>query len=112
MVGPAVQTRVGNLDLGAQWLYRDDTDPAFTGAAANTVTRGGFAEVNWWPTGRGTRALLTGLYNDVRSPGADYRSMTLNASWLYMRNIRLALEGTYEFEGKTTSVGVGVVTAF
>ena len=112
MAGPAVQARVGNLDLGMQWLYRDDSDPTFTGANDLTVTRGGFAEVNWWPTGRGTRALVTGLYNDVSSPGADYRSLTLNASWLYMRNIRLALEGTYEFEGKTTSLGLGMVTAF
>jgi len=112
MIGPAVQARVGNVDLGAQWLYRDDTDPTFSGTAGDVVTRGGFAEVNWWPKGRGSRGLLTGLYNDVRSPGADYRSVTFNASWLYMRNIRLALEGTYEFEGKTTSVGVGFVTAF
>lgn len=112
MVGPVLQTHLGNCDVGVQWLYRDDTDPAFTGTASNVVTRGGFAEVNWWPTGRGSRGLITGLYNDVRSPGADYRSMTVNASWLYMRNIRLALEGTYEFEAKTTSVGVGFVTAF
>jgi hypothetical protein len=112
MAGPALQTRSGNVDLGAQWVYRDDTDPTFLGVGAHTVTRGGFAEVHWWPTGRGSRALITGLYNDVRTPGADYRSLTLNASWLYMRNTRLSLAGTYEFEGRTTGIGAGIVTAF
>ncbi len=113
MLGPALQTQVGNLDFGIQYLYRDDTNPDFAGPTL-TTTRGGFAEVTWHPQGRGNRLLVTGLYNLVESSrtGADYESATLNLSWLHARNVRLAAEATWDLVADRVAFGLGVVTAF
>jgi hypothetical protein len=114
MVGPMVKIEHGNLAAGAQFVYRDDSDAEFDGAGALTTTRGGFAEVAWWPQGRGSRLLFTGLYNRVESgdPAAHIESATLNASWLAARNLRLAAEGTWDFLGDRAGIALGVVTAF
>ena len=115
MVGPAVQARFGAVDIGAQYLYRDDSDPDFVGGAPPEVTtRGGFAEVNWWPRGRSGRWLVTGLYNSLNSstPGLDYETGSVNLSWLYGRNLRLASEFTYDLVIERGSVALGLVTAF
>ena len=115
MVGPAVQARFGAIDIGAQYLYRDDSDPDFAGFAPTEVTtRGGFAEVNWWPSGRSGRWLVTGLYNSLNSstPGLDYETGSMNLSWLYGRNLRLASEFTYDLVAERGSLALGLVTAF
>ena len=115
MIGPAVSARFGAIDIGAQYLYRDDSDPDFLGGApAEVSTRGGFAEVNWWPRGRSGRWLVTGLFNSVNSstPGLDYESGSLNLSWLYGRNLRLASEFTYDLVVERGSLALGLVTAF
>jgi hypothetical protein len=114
MIGPSAVLQLGSVDFSAQYLYRDDSDPDFTGGAALTTTRGGFAEVKWWPQGHGNRTLVTGLYNviDTSTPGADYETASLNFSYLYARNLRLAAEYTRDLVGNSNSVGFGIVTAF
>ncbi len=114
MVGPMVKVDRGPLAAGVQLLYRDDTDADFSGGGALTATRGGFAEVAWWPRGRGSRGLFTGLYNRVESgdPAARTETFTLNASWLAARNMRLAAEGTWDFLADRTEIALGIVTAF
>ena len=115
MVGPALQARLGALDLGAQYVYRDDSDPDFTGGAPPLVTtRGGFVEATWWPAGRSNRWLVTGLFNSVNSsqPGLDYESGALNLSWLYARNLRLASEFNWDFVADRAGLALGLVTAF
>lgn len=115
MVGPAVQARLGAVDVGAQYLYRDDSDPDFVGGTPPEVsTRGGFAEVNWWPRGRSGRWLVTGLYNNLDSstPGLDYETGSVNLSWLYGRNLRLASEFTYDLVAERGILALGLVTAF
>ncbi len=113
MVGPSIQTAVGNVDLGLQYLYRDDTNPDFLGPAL-TTTRGGFVEAIWHPRGRGDRLLVTGLYNLIQASrtGADYESATLNVGWLYARNLRLSAEATWDLVAERATFGLGVVTAF
>jgi hypothetical protein len=114
MIGPSAVLQLGSMDFSAQYLYRDDSDPDFTGTTALTTTRGGFAEAKWWPQGHGNRTLVTGLYNiiDTSAPGADYESATLNLSYLFARNVRVAVEYTRDMVGNSNAVGLGVVTAF
>jgi len=114
MVGPAVKFDHGNLAVGAQFVYRDDTDADFDNAGPTMVTRGGFAEVSWWPQGRGTRLLFTGLYNRVDSDdaAAHVETATLNTSWLAARNVRLAAEGTWDRLADRAGIALGFVTAF
>lgn len=114
MIGPSAVLQLGRVDFSAQYLYRDDSDPDFIGAPGRTTTRGGFAEVKWWPQGHGQRTLVTGLYNAIETstPGADYETATLNFSYLFARNVRLAAEYTRDLAGRSNAVGLGVVTAF
>jgi hypothetical protein len=114
MLGPMVKVEHGNLAAGAQFVYRDDSDADFDGAGSLTTTRGGFAEVSWWPQGRGSRLLFTGLYNRVESgdPLAHVETATVNSSWLAARNVRLAAEMTWDFLGDRADLALGVVTAF
>lgn len=112
MIGPMARLSAGPVDLGAQYVYRDDTDPTFTGTDDLTITRGGFAEALWWPQGRGGRLLVTGLYNLIQRPGDDYQTATANLSWLAARNLRLAAEGTWDIEMEQAHISLGFVTAF
>ncbi len=114
MLGPALNLSRGGFDLGGQFLWRDDTNPLFLGAASPARTRGGVVEAMWWPLGRGNRALVTGLYNAIASDdaAAEYETVTINGSWLYARNIRLAAEATYDFTAGQPRVALGLVTAF
>ncbi len=114
MIGPAAAVSHGRWDVAGQFVWRDDTNPDFFTLAQTVRTRGGFAEALWWPRGRGTRLLVTGLYNHITSddPTADYETATLNISWLYARNMRLAAEGTWDFLFDEPRVALGLVTAF
>jgi len=116
MIGPSAVLQLGQVDLAGQFLYRDDSDPDFTGAGpALTTTRGGFAEAKWWPQGHGNRTLLTGLYNRISTnaaAGGSYEAASINFSYLFARNVRLATEYTRDLVNNSNSVGFGVVTAF
>lgn len=114
MAGPSLKFEGASVAAGGQYLYRDDSDAAFDGPGARTRTRGGFAELTWWPQGRGSRLLLTGLYNNVTSDdaAADMETGTFNVSWLAARNVRLAGELTLDLLADRGSVALGVVTAF
>lgn len=114
MVGPGAQVDLGSWQLGGQFVWRHDSDPTFDGAHPDAKTDGGFAEATFWPSGRGGRVVLTGLYNRISSdvPGNQYETGTVNASWLYRRNLRLAAEGTYDLLAKRFRGSVGFVTAF
>jgi hypothetical protein len=114
MAGPAVQFGYGPFDVGAQWLYRDDTNPGFSGLPVSSIARGGFVELAWWPRGRGGRWLVTGLYNavDATGLGADYESATVNLSWLRARNLRMATEATWDPIAEKLILSMGFVTAF
>lgn len=114
MTGPAVQFEHGSLQLNGQYIWRYDSDPTFDNAYPKTRTNGGFVEATWWPRGRGTRFIATGLYNRVESDAteANYETATLNLSWLARRNVRLAGEVTWDFLTDHPRVGLGFMTAF
>ena len=114
MAGPALQITDANVEVNAQYLWRGDTDPTFDGASPDATTSGGFAEIVWWPQGRGSRLIVTGLYNrvDSEAPGAQYETGTVNVGWLLRRNLRLAGECTWDFIGDQPRAALGIVTAF
>lgn len=115
MIGPMLRWEGARLSAGAQYLYRDDSDPTFAGAGTPRVeTTGGFAEVLFWPQGRGSRVVLTGLYNQVSSddPAIEVETASFNASFLAARNVRLAAEGTWDLFADRGVLSLGVVTAF
>lgn len=115
MIGPMVRWEGSRVSAGAQYLYRDDSDPAFAAAGTPRVTTtGGFAELLLWPRGRGTRVVVAGLYNQVRSddPSIEVETATFNASYLAARNVRLAAETTWDLFADRGTVALGVVTAF
>lgn len=115
MIGPALTLSAGAVEFNAQWLWRRDTNPTFLSFGARTIeTSGGFVEALWWPAGRGGRTLVTALYNGIASDlaGADYETATLNLSWLYARNLRLAGEFTWDLVAEEPRLALGIVTAF
>lgn len=114
MAGPAATVGWGRLEFSGQYVMREDTDPDFLGIRVDAQTRGGFLEGHWWPRGRGTRWLVTGLYNNIESDvaGGDYETGTMNLSWLHRRNLRLSAEATWDFLSEEPRVAFGLVTAF
>jgi hypothetical protein len=109
------------FDLGKQWslsleyLERRDDDPFFTALNGPTyVTRGGFAELHFFPKGQDGRWVLTALYNKVSSddPAAEAETASLTANYLLARNIRLVLEGGRDLVADASRITVGLVTAF
>jgi len=114
MTGPSVQLERGNLQLNGQYVWRYDSDPTFDQAFPKARTNGGFLEAVWWPRGRGSRIVATGLYNRIDSDveEAKYETATVNVSWLARRNVRLAGEVTWDFLADHPRAALGFVTAF
>lgn len=104
------------VELNAQYVYRNDTNPfrLSNTSGTRTITRGGFAELLVSPKGPDSR--LTGhlLYNYVDSDQSDlkYQSYTAGLGYLLARNVRLIGEYTYEQEHKDSKVTLGIITAF
>jgi hypothetical protein len=109
------------VDLGEKWqlnleyLERRDEDPFLIGSVGDDFkTRGGFAELHFFPKGQDGRWALTALYNKVNSddPAADAENASLTANYLLARNVRLMLEGARDFVADASRITIGIVTAF
>jgi len=116
------------IDLGEKWamslevLERRDDNPDFvTSAHPSYRTRGGFAELHFFPRGQNGRYVLSALYNKVTSdyeggfesfedPSAESGSLTLN--YLFARNVRGSAEVGRNFETDTSRVSFGLALAF
>lgn len=100
--------------LNAQFLYREDDDPFFTGTGGTVETSGGFAELHWFPQGQNGRWAVTGLYNRVDSDddAADRETVSLTLNWLQDRNFRVLLEGEKDIEASVLRATVGLISAF
>lgn len=82
--------------LSMEYLERRDDNPFFDDVPRPELkTRGGFAEIHWFPRGQDGRVIITGLYNKVSSDDdfVDREGYTLTVSHLLARNARLLLEG-------------------
>jgi len=100
--------------LNAEFLYREDDDPLFGGAGDLHCTRGGFAELHYFPQGQDGRWVVSGLYNKVASDDneADRETISVTANHLIARNVRLLIEAGQDLGAKATRATVGLVAAY
>lgn len=115
-LGPDLVLDLGpKAQLNVQYLERRDDDPLFAGSGApEWKTRGGFAELHYFPRGQDGPWALSALYNKVDSddPNARWHSASLTVSHLLARNVRLIVEGGREVEHDSGRVSIGISTAF
>jgi hypothetical protein len=123
MLGANATVDVGEVQLNAQFLHREDASPTFTPGEARAITNGGFAEALWHPTG--SRWYAIALYNlvDTDRPLLDvglggpvgvrrYEALTGGVGYLVQRNVRVYAEGTWDRELDATQWTLGLTTAF
>ena len=104
-----------NWQLNLEYLERHDEDPFLVGRVGDDLkTRGGFAELHFFPKGQDGRWALSALYNKVDSddPAAEAENASLTANYLLARNVRLMLEGARDFVADGSRITIGFVTAF
>ncbi|MBP7149215.1 MAG: hypothetical protein KBD01_16925 [Acidobacteria bacterium] len=115
-IGPDFVAMLGDkLEISLEYLRREDDDPYFVGpGATDIVTKGGFAEVQWFPRGQDGRWTLSALYNKVSSDdeAAEFENGSVTLNWLLARNARLSLEGERDLRRDATRVSAGIVAAF
>ncbi len=115
-LGPDVALTLGkNWQLNAAFLERRDEDPFLVGRRGPDLkTRGGFAELLFFPQGEDGRWALAALYNQVDSdvPAAKAEDASLTLSYLVARNLRANGEVFYDLDRDDTRVSFGLVTAF
>lgn len=107
-----------HLVINIQYLFRTDSQLYDEDAAimlTNVGTQGGYLEAVLAPKGDMSKFYLTGLLNLVESDyePLDYKSATLNFSYVLRRNVRLLTEFTWlDSEEKYTKVSAGFMAAF
>ena len=115
-IGPDFVVDLGEKwQLNADYLKRTDDDPYLVGyEGAKYETKGGFAELHFFPGGQDGRWVVSALYNKVESDDAqaNAESASLTGNYLIARNLRLLLEAARDLNADTTRVSVGVITAF
>ncbi|MEP0772953.1 MAG: hypothetical protein HRF46_01140 [Acidobacteriota bacterium] len=104
-----------NLQFNLQYLQRKDTNPyRGTRPVRDVHTRGGFAELLYFPQGPDGPWALAALYNRVASDDdqADYESASLTLTRLLARNVRVNGELARDLENRSWRLSAGFVTAF
>jgi hypothetical protein len=119
IIGPSL-----NLDfnehfmINLQYLLRSDShlyDEANMVMLSDLGTQGGYLEAILAPKGDRSKLYLTGLLNYVESDyePLDYKSATLNLSYVLRRNVRLLTEFSWvDSEEKYGKVSCGFMAAF
>ena len=120
---------IPKLQLNAQYLDREDTNPffAYEEAEFSTQMDGIIAELIYWP--RGDRSKFYGalLYNYInlgtdenladeltlnRLDERDYQTVTAHIGHMALTNVRIGLEGTYDLERENFRGGIGIMAAW
>jgi hypothetical protein len=123
--GPDINVGVGPLELTAQYLVREDSNPLFDNVHMDLQTTGIVAELIFAPQLDRSRWYLTALYNNITSDIDDvqdlqgygavpigYHTATLSGTYLLSRNLRLVAEFTRELDEDTNRFVMGFVTAY
>ncbi|HEX6308167.1 MAG TPA: hypothetical protein VFZ69_08270 [Longimicrobiales bacterium] len=123
--GPDATLDIGMLQLNAQFLRREDTNPLFLGTDDRTIVNSAFLEAIYGPFGTDGRWAVAGLYNwidadapivSLRSgedaPLARYHTVSAGLHYLLWRNVRLMGETGYDIEAERTRFTVGATLAF
>jgi hypothetical protein len=101
--------------LNVQYLERRDDDPFYRGAGGpDFETRGGFAELLYFPRGHDGHFSLTLLYSRVDSDdaAAESENVSLGFGYLLSRNVRFIAEVGRDERGDRNTASIGLVTAF
>ncbi|MCX8160761.1 MAG: hypothetical protein N3G18_07500 [Candidatus Saccharicenans sp.] len=118
MLGGDLTLSSPKLELNVQYVERRDNNPYFYILTPEKVsTRGGFAELLYFPKGDDSRWYAAGIFNwvDSEQPDIKYTSVGVHYGYLLRRNMRATVEGTYVFKSelpKHFRLGVGLITAY
>ena len=123
--GPDFNVGVGPLELTAQYLVRQDSNPLFNNVNTDLQTSGIVAELIFAPKLDRSRWYLTALYNNITSDLDDienlsdlgaspigYHTATLSGTYLLSRNLRLIAEYTRDLDRDVNRLVMGFVTAY
>lgn len=124
--GPDFNVGVGPLELTAQYLIREDSNPLFNNMTTDISTQGIVAELIFAPKLDRSRWYLTALYNNITSDLDDYpeevenagaslmayHTATLSGTYLLSRNLRLLAEYTRDLERELNLFTLGFITAY
>lgn len=101
-----------NIELTAQYLNRNDSNPVFGNAHKDVNTDGYIAELVYSPDMNNSKYYITALYNNIDSDLYKYQTATLSYTYLVARNLRLVGEYTYDLENEHNRFILGVIGAF
>lgn len=113
MYGPDVAVTLGDkLTLVGQYLLRTDSRPAE--GSKDLDTQGAVGELTFLPRGEDGRLAWTLLYNWIDSDDdtLDYDVMTVSASYLYARNLRMVAEASLDLDREKPRYAIGVTAGF
>ncbi len=123
MAGADVTLGLGAVELNAQALHREDTDPLFGGTPGTVETDGGFLELLLRPPGSRWHGFA--LYNLVTSsrpllavglggPAGvpRYETASGGIGYLALTNLKILGEASWDLEQERARLTVGFVTAF
>jgi hypothetical protein len=123
MAGGDATITFGNLEVNAQYIHRDDSNPTFASTDPRVQTDGGFAETIYrFPN---SRFYALALWNyiwcsepllDARLGGPSniqrYHTFSAGFGWMWRTNVRTLVEGGWDIEQETTRWTVGVSAAY
>ncbi len=117
MLGGDLTLSSPKLEVNLQYVERRDNNPFFSPEPEKIATRGGFAELLYFPKGDDSRWYAAGIFNWVDSgqPELKYTAAGVHYGYLLRRNMRATVEGTYVFRSdlpKHFRLGVGLITAY
>ncbi|MBN2354853.1 hypothetical protein JXO59_02005 [candidate division KSB1 bacterium] len=109
-LGPDLNFTLGPVQLTAQYLQREDTNPMFLNQAEKVKTKGMVLETIFAPHGDRSRLYFTALYNDIKQADESvYQTATLSGSYLLSRNLRGVVEYTRDLKHDKNRFVVGMV---
>lgn len=101
-----------NIELTAQYLNRNDSNPVFGNTHEDVNTDGYITELVFSPDMNNSKYYITALYNNIDSDFYKYQTATLSYTYLVARNLRLVGEYTYDLENEHNRFILGVIGAF
>lgn len=123
--GPDATLEYGMMQLNAQFLRREDSNPLLVDGGPRNVVNSAFGEVIVGPFGTDSRWAVAGVYNWIDSDAAlvslrageddllqRYHSAAAGVHYLLRRNVRLTGEAGYDIDAERTRLTVGTVLAF
>lgn len=110
--GPDLVFGMGPVELTAQYLIREDTNPLFLASASDDKTDGYVVELVFAPDLERSRYYFTALYNMIDSDHYKYETATLSFTYQLARNLRFITEYTRDLEKENNRVVLGIISAF